>query len=99
MPLRRPLLLTALGLAIIFSWAMPSFTLWIHIDDRVFWFFNHTLSADNPGWTTLLAAMNSRFFDLVVMALMLGLMALACQRDPQGERMKTFTPRECQQDT
>lgn len=84
MSLRRPLLLNALGLAIIFSWAIPSFTLWTHFDDSVFWFFNHTLSADNPVWTTLLAAMNNRFFDPVVMVLMLGLMALACYRDPKG---------------
>lgn len=90
MPLRRPLLLTALGLAIIISWAMPSFTLWTHVDDRVFWFFNHGLSADNPAWTTIIAAMNSRFFDLVVMALMLGLMALACQRDPKGGWSRWF---------
>ncbi|WP_027967706.1 phosphatase PAP2 family protein [Halomonas halocynthiae] len=84
MSLRRPLLLNALGLAIIFSWAVPSFTLWDRVDDQIFWFFNHTLSADNPAWTTLLAAMNSRLFDPVVMGLMLALMGLGCQRDPKG---------------
>lgn len=84
MSLRRPLLLNALGLAIIFTWAMPSFTLWDHFDDHIFWFFNHTISADNPSWTTLLATMNSRLFDPVVIVMMLALMGLGCQRDPKG---------------
>jgi membrane-associated phospholipid phosphatase len=84
MLLHRPLLLNALGLGLIFSWALPSLTLWPYLDDSVFWFFNHTISADNPRWTTLLAAMNSRIYDAVVMLGMLAIMATACYRDPRG---------------
>lgn len=90
MSLRRPLLLNALGLAIIISWIMPSFTLWTHLDARIFWFFNHTLSADNSVWTTLMAAMNNRFHDLAVMLMMLALMGLGCQRDPKGSWPRWF---------
>ncbi|HSH48378.1 MAG TPA: phosphatase PAP2 family protein [Halomonas sp.] len=82
--LHRPLLLNALGLGLIFSWALPSFTLWPYLDDSVFWLFNRTISADHPRWTTLLAAMNNRFYDAVVMLGMLTLMASACYRDPRG---------------
>lgn len=84
MLLRRPLLLNALGLGLLLSWALPTFTLWAYLDDSVFWFFNHTINADNPRWNTLLAAMNSRKYDVIVMLGMLTIMASACYRDPQG---------------
>lgn len=84
MHLRRLLLLNALGIALIFSWALPSFTLWSYLDDGVFWLFNQMINADNPRWTTLLAALNNRKYDMLIMIGMLAIMVSASYRDSQG---------------
>lgn len=81
---RRIVLFNALGVALLLSWAMPSFTLWSYLDDGVFWFFNHTISNNNPRWNVVLAALNNRKYDMVIMLAMLATMFAASYRDKQG---------------
>ncbi|WNK19342.1 phosphatase PAP2 family protein [Halomonas piscis] len=87
---RRILILNALGVALLLSWVTPSFTVWAYLDDAVFWFFNHTISVDNPRWNVLLAALNNRKFDMVIMFAMLAIMVSASYRDRQGGYRRWF---------
>ncbi|MBZ9557827.1 MULTISPECIES: phosphatase PAP2 family protein [unclassified Modicisalibacter] len=84
MSINRILLLNALGIGLLLSWALPGFTLWTHLDDGVFWFFNHTINAGNPHWDAVLAALNNRKYDALIMLAMLAIMAWASKRDRQG---------------
>ncbi|MDN6180483.1 MAG: phosphatase PAP2 family protein [Halomonas subglaciescola] len=81
---RRILLLNATGIALLLSWVMPSFTLWTYLDDGVFWFFNHTISDNNPRWNVALGALNNRKYDMVIMFGMLAIMISASYRDKAG---------------
>ncbi|WP_280562810.1 MULTISPECIES: phosphatase PAP2 family protein [unclassified Chromohalobacter] len=84
MNIARIILFNLMGIALITSWWIPQFTLWSTLDDGVFWLFNHTLTADNPHWTTIIAALNNRKFDLLIICCMLGTMGYACYRDRNG---------------
>lgn len=90
MSTRRILLFNALGIALLASWALPSFTLWGYLDDGVFWFFNHTISDHNPRWNVVLAALNNRKYDMVIMFAMLATMIAASYRDKQGGFRRWF---------
>ncbi|MDN6298156.1 MAG: phosphatase PAP2 family protein [Halomonas sp.] len=87
---RRILLFNALGVALLLSWALPSFTLWTYLDDGVFWFFNHTISDNHPRWNVVLAALNNRKYDMLIMLAMLVTMAAASYRDQQGGFRRWF---------
>ncbi|MCM2129856.1 phosphatase PAP2 family protein [Larsenimonas rhizosphaerae] len=83
MNIPRIFCLNASGLLLVTSWWIPQVTLWTTLDDSVFWFFNHFITLDNPHWDTVLAALNSRRFDLAIIAGMLAIMLWACLRDQQ----------------
>ncbi|WP_017429918.1 phosphatase PAP2 family protein [Vreelandella jeotgali] len=87
---RRIIILNTLGIALLLSWAMPSFTVWTYLDDAVFWFFNQTIGDENPRWSVVLAALNNRKYDIVIMVAMLATMILASYRDRQGGFRRWF---------
>ena len=73
-----PLLLGYAGLAFAllasFLWLPGSRAVWLQLDERVFRWANASLADPGP-WQTFWALANSRLFDLVPAALMLGLYA------------------------
>ncbi|SEM37519.1 phosphatase PAP2 family protein [Halomonas caseinilytica] len=90
MKLSRILLLNVIGMLIITSWWLPSLSFWTVLDDAVFWWFNQTIGDDNLRWTEVLAALNSRRYDILIMLCMLTLMGWASYRDRQGGWRRWF---------
>ncbi|MDR5857995.1 phosphatase PAP2 family protein [Halomonas eurihalina] len=86
----RILLLNALGVLLITSWWVPYFTFWSTLDDAVFWWFNQTIGDDHLRWTEILAALNSRRYDILIMLCMLSVMGWASYRDRLGGWRRWF---------
>ncbi|MCK0713547.1 phosphatase PAP2 family protein [Chromohalobacter sarecensis] len=80
-----------LGMALLLSWWLPHFPLWSTLDDDIFWFFNQTLSiADHPLWTTLIAVLNNRDFDIASFLALAAVFAWAMRQDTRPDRLKRW---------
>ncbi|MCM5704320.1 phosphatase PAP2 family protein [Larsenimonas salina] len=81
------LLLNLIGAALFLSWWAPHLTLWPWLDDSVFWFFNQFITPEHNDWTTVLAILNARAFDMVALGIMGLLFVLALRHDTAPNRL------------
>ncbi|WP_110666510.1 phosphatase PAP2 family protein [Salinicola halophilus] len=89
--LKRIVALNTTGLLLLLSWAWPHGVLWNDLDDRIFWFFNTLITPEPNTWDDVLALLNHRGFDMVALAILGALFALAIHRDPQPQRLARWS--------
>jgi membrane-associated phospholipid phosphatase len=74
-----------LSIALLVSWFLePTRSLWLAIDEKVFWTLNRSLAAGN-AWQVIWAAVNNRAADVVMALTMIGLFAHFALRKGRNE--------------
>ncbi|MFW3615052.1 phosphatase PAP2 family protein [Billgrantia antri] len=77
----RILLLNLLGALLVWSWLSPGLLFWTELDDAVFFTTNAWLSEAHDAWVLLVAAINTRVFDVISLLVLLALFMWAMNRD------------------
>jgi len=81
------LVLNVLGLAILFSWLQTVFPVWPRLDNAIFFGFNATYTPAHPVWDNVMAALNTRYYDVISFLLMLLVLFLSMREDSRTDRV------------
>lgn len=72
------------GLALFASWLW--FSVWLVLDDNIFFFFNQFITSEHPIWVNFLAAVNTRYFDAASFLMLLAIFGWAISLDTRPGR-------------
>ncbi|MFC0338275.1 lipid-A kinase [Kushneria avicenniae] len=84
MHLKRILYCNLAGIALFASWLW--FSVWLVLDDDIFWFFNQFITSAHPVWVNFLAVVNTRYFDAASFVMLLAILGWAVHLDRRPGR-------------
>lgn len=74
-----------MGLALFASWLW--FSIWLVLDDNIFWFFNQFITSEHPIWVNVLGAVNTRYFDAASLVMLMAVFGWAISLDARPGRL------------